>query len=85
MQMDIFLKIPVRDRWKTDGGFKLGEINIKLLLQKIEELTLYTLGQQESIDSLKKLIDDVKAKSDNIQQQIDKHQNNREISQIVEN
>ncbi len=34
-------------------GLKLAEMNIKLL-QKIEELTLYTIQQQKEIDSIKK-------------------------------
>ncbi len=36
-------------------GFSLKEMNL-LLLQKIEELTLYTLDQQKQIDALKKTV-----------------------------
>ncbi|KAA1244071.1 hypothetical protein [Aquimarina sp. RZ0] len=39
----------------TENGIKLGEINSKLL-QKIEELTLYTIQQQEEINELKSLV-----------------------------
>ncbi len=40
----------------TENGIQLGEMN-RLLLQKIEELTLYVLKQQEEIDLLKKALD----------------------------
>jgi len=39
-----------------ESGLLLGEMNIKLL-QKIEELTLYTIAQQKEIESLKSLED----------------------------
>ena len=35
-----------------DSGMNVGEVNI-LLLQKIEELTLYVIKQQKEIDRLK--------------------------------
>ncbi len=38
------------------NGIELGEMN-RLLLEKIEELTLYTLQQQKEIAALKKMID----------------------------
>lgn len=40
-----------------EKGIKLGEMN-GLLLQKIEELTLYILQQQKEIDELKNIITD---------------------------
>ena len=38
-----------------ENGIELGEMN-KLLLQKIEELTLYTIELRKEVDSLKKKI-----------------------------
>lgn len=40
-------------------GLSLKEMNL-LLLQKIEELTIYTLKQQQEIESLRKLLSDLK-------------------------
>jgi hypothetical protein len=37
------------------NGIELGEMN-RLLLEKIEELTLYTIEQQREIEKLKELI-----------------------------
>jgi hypothetical protein len=36
-----------------DNGINLGEMN-KLLTKKVEELTLYAIGQKEEIEQLKK-------------------------------
>jgi hypothetical protein len=41
------------------GEIDLGELNIKLL-EKVEELTLYTINQQKQIDELKKMILELK-------------------------
>ncbi len=46
--------IPSADRIETDG-LSLKEMNL-LLLQKIEELTLYTLEQQKEIETLKETV-----------------------------
>ena len=40
------------------NGIQLGEMNMKLL-EKIEELTLYTIQQQEKIKELKKANDKI--------------------------
>jgi len=45
-----------------ENGIDLGEMNMKLL-QKIEELTLYTIKQQKMIDKLKKEVDLMKKKN----------------------
>ena len=45
--------IPSAKEVKDNGGIELGEMNRKLL-EKIEELTLYTIQQQREIDELKK-------------------------------
>ncbi|OFY91993.1 MAG: hypothetical protein A2236_12070 [Bacteroidetes bacterium RIFOXYA2_FULL_33_7] len=42
----------------TENGFSLGDMDA-LLLQKIEELTLYIIEQQKLIDKMKSQIDDV--------------------------
>lgn len=47
-------KVPSADTMQTEG-ISLKEMNL-LLLQKIEELTLYTLQQQKEIDALKEII-----------------------------
>jgi len=44
--------IPTEAEVKTDG-INIAEMNVKLL-QKVEELTLYVIGQQKQIDELKK-------------------------------
>ncbi len=54
--------IPNAGEVKKDGIF-LGEMNAKLL-QKIEELTLYTIQQEKEITSLKKLSTDLIKKID---------------------
>jgi hypothetical protein len=41
------------------GEIDLGELNLKLL-EKVEELTLYTINQQKQIDELKKMILELK-------------------------
>jgi hypothetical protein len=46
--------IPSAEELKTHG-LSLKEMNL-LLLEKIEELTLYTLEQQKQIDTLSELI-----------------------------
>jgi hypothetical protein len=46
--------VPSADRIEADG-LALKEMNL-LLLQKIEELTLYTLEQQKEIDALKETV-----------------------------
>ncbi len=48
-------EIPTEDEVAKDG-IKLGEMNTKLL-KKIEELTLYTIEQQKTIDELKSRIE----------------------------
>ncbi|CAM1361501.1 conserved hypothetical protein [Tenacibaculum sediminilitoris] len=45
--------IPSAKEVKDNGGIELGEMNRKLL-EKIEELTLYTIQQQKEIEELKK-------------------------------
>ena len=45
--------IPSAKEVEDNGGIELGEMNRKLL-EKIEELTLYTIQQQREIDELKK-------------------------------
>lgn len=42
-----------------NDGISLKEMNL-LLLQKIEELTIYTLEQQKEIESLQKILSDLK-------------------------
>ena len=44
--------IPTAETVKENGGFLLGEMNIKLL-EKVEELTLYTIAQEKEISSHK--------------------------------
>lgn len=60
-ELEAFLKennhlpnVPSAETMKQEG-ISLKEMNL-LLLQKIEELTLYTLQQQKEIDNLKKII-----------------------------
>lgn len=60
-ELEVFLKennhlpnIPSAETMQREG-FSLKEMNL-LLLQKIEELTLYTLQQQKEIDALKKIV-----------------------------
>jgi len=45
----------------NENGVSVGEMQ-SVLLQKIEELTLYTIQQQEMIDQLKKEIEELKSK-----------------------
>ncbi len=45
--------------YKQAGEIDLGELNLKLL-EKVEELTLYTINQQKQIDELKKMILELK-------------------------
>ncbi|MEM0519322.1 MULTISPECIES: tail fiber protein [Aequorivita] len=59
--LEVFLKenhhlpnIPSAEKMEMEG-ISLKEMNL-LLLQKIEELTLYTLQQQKEIDALKKIV-----------------------------
>lgn len=57
-------QIPAADQVMTDG-LDLGKME-SLLLQKIEELTLYVLHQQSELDDLKKLLENgVKGRIDN--------------------
>lgn len=60
-ELEVFLKennhlpnVPSAETMQ-DEGISLKEMNL-LLLQKIEELTLYTLQQQKEIDELKSLV-----------------------------
>ncbi len=60
-ELEVFLKennhlpnVPSAETMQ-DEGISLKEMNL-LLLQKIEELTLYTLQQQKEIDELKALV-----------------------------
>ncbi|MEA1874026.1 MAG: hypothetical protein U9N51_06310 [Bacteroidota bacterium] len=48
-------EIPTAEEFKKEG-MKLGEMNIKLL-KKIEELTIYTIEQQKTIENLKTRIE----------------------------
>ncbi|MDC8004469.1 tail fiber protein [Aureisphaera galaxeae] len=50
-------KVPSADEIETEG-LALKEMNL-LLLEKVEELTLYTLQQQKEIDALKKKIEEI--------------------------
>ncbi|MGD1842786.1 MAG: hypothetical protein ACFB0B_18095 [Thermonemataceae bacterium] len=52
--------IPSAKEVKNTGGVYLGSINQKLL-EKIEELTLYTLEQEKKIESLQSLREEVEA------------------------
>ena len=52
--------VPSETEVKEDG-LKMAEMQ-GLLLKKIEELTLYTLKQQEEIEALKKLVEELKGK-----------------------
>ena len=45
----------------TTSGYDIAEVQ-SALLQKIEELTLYTLQQQEEIEALKKMVEELKGK-----------------------
>jgi hypothetical protein len=45
--------------YKNEGAIDLGELNVKLL-EKVEELTLYTIQQQKQIDELKKMVLELK-------------------------
>ena len=45
----------------TEEGYNMAEMQ-GVLLKKIEELTLYTLKQQEEIDMLKQTIEELKGK-----------------------
>ncbi len=51
-------KIPSAEKMEEDG-LALKEMNL-LLLEKIEELTLYTLEQQKEIDLLKEKVSNIK-------------------------
>jgi len=60
-ELEVFLKdnhhlpnVPSAEMMETDG-ISLKEMNL-ILLQKIEELTLYTLQQQKEIDALKEKV-----------------------------
>jgi len=44
-----------------ENGVSLGEMQVKLL-QKIEELTLYTIQQQEMIEKLNEKIEQLESK-----------------------
>lgn len=52
-------EIPSADEIVKDGGIEQGELNAKLL-QKIEELTLYLIQQNEKIQELEKQIQSTK-------------------------
>ena len=47
--------IPSAKEVQKNEGIELGEMNRKLL-EKIEELTLYTIQQEKSINELKKIV-----------------------------
>lgn len=51
-------KIPSAVKMENEG-FSLKEMNL-LLLEKIEELTLYAIQQQKEIDELKEIVNDLK-------------------------
>ncbi|WP_299158423.1 hypothetical protein [uncultured Tenacibaculum sp.] len=53
--------IPSAKEVKENDGFELGEMNRKLL-QKIEELTLYTIQQQNELNEIKKELKKLKNK-----------------------
>jgi hypothetical protein len=50
--------IKSEEEYQKEGGIDLGELNVKLL-EKVEELTLYTIQQQKQIDELKKLVQEM--------------------------
>lgn len=52
-------EIPSADEIVKDGGIEQGELNAKLL-QKIEELTLYLIQQNEKIENLEKEVESFK-------------------------
>ena len=67
VDVELFIKknghlkdIPNAEKVEAEG-IKLGEMN-KLLLQKIEELTLYTIQQQNLIEELQKEVKNIKIK-----------------------
>ena len=43
------------NEYNESEGLSLGEMNLKLL-EKVEELTLYTIQQQKELEELKKLV-----------------------------
>ncbi|PWL39605.1 hypothetical protein DKG77_01870 [Flagellimonas aquimarina] len=57
-----------------ENGIQLGKMN-KLLLEKIEELTLYTLQQQEEMNTYKKGITLLTEKLEALEQQINNLKN----------
>ncbi|MEL7003926.1 MAG: hypothetical protein AAFN93_14500 [Bacteroidota bacterium] len=50
-----------------ENGIQLGEMN-KLLLEKIEELTLYTLEQEKNLKSKNKRIDELEKRLEKIEE-----------------
>jgi len=52
--------VPSAEEFKTNG-YKVGDMD-KMLLQKIEELTLYTIEQQKLIEDLQKRLSELEAK-----------------------
>ncbi|UOY05176.1 hypothetical protein L0P88_14620 [Muricauda sp. SCSIO 64092] len=57
----------------VEDGIMLGEMNAKLL-QKIEELMLYTIAQQKEIQNLVKEMNSVKARNQELQNQLNQIQ-----------
>ena len=63
--------IPSAKEVEKNGGFELGEMNRKLL-QKIEELTLYTIQQQKELDSEKEKNTKLEERVEKIEQLLQK-------------
>lgn len=53
--------MPSAETVEQDGGVELGKLSVKLV-EKIEELTLHAIEQQEAIDKLKKELEELKVK-----------------------
>ncbi|MCB0630648.1 MAG: hypothetical protein R2824_06315 [Saprospiraceae bacterium] len=62
-------EIPSAAEVEEEGGFKLGEMNLKLL-QKVEELTLYLIDQNKRIDQLSSELEKVKKENASLREGI---------------
>ncbi len=68
MEKGHLINIPAAEEVE-ENGIQLGEMN-KLLLEKIEELTLYTLQQQEELEAQKMAYQELKEEFKNLKQLI---------------
>lgn len=62
-------EIPSAAEVEEAGGFKLGEMNLKLL-QKVEELTLYLIDQNKRIDQLSSELQKIQAENAALKKEI---------------